>query len=78
MFSQGFSEVRSAKAIVRTHNCGIEQAVGWLMDHADDTDIDVPYELQVKPQSPSREKLHAILCAQGCAAKNSIVFYNLS
>ena len=44
---QGFPSQRAGKAVFRTHNCGVEPAVNWLMEHSSDADIDVPLELAV-------------------------------
>lgn len=45
---QGFPRVRAEKAVFHTHNCGVEPAVHWLMEHCEDTDIDTPLNLAVE------------------------------
>jgi len=45
---QGFPRVRSEKAVFHTHNCGVEPAVHWLMEHSEDTDLDTPLNLAVR------------------------------
>ena len=30
---QGFAQNRAEKALVLTHNCGVEPAINWIMDH---------------------------------------------
>jgi uncharacterized UBP type Zn finger protein len=44
---QGFPDNRAKKAVFRTHNCGVEPAANWLMEHSTDSDIDDPLELTV-------------------------------
>lgn len=44
---QGFPHNRASKAVFRTHNCGVEPAVNWLMEHTADADIDEPLEIAV-------------------------------
>ncbi|GAB4814897.1 hypothetical protein N2152v2_001943 [Parachlorella kessleri] len=34
----GFDQSKAARALVATHNTGIEPAVAWLIEHAEDTD----------------------------------------
>jgi len=46
--TQGFPQVRSEKAVFHTHNCGVEPAVHWLMEHSEDTDLDTPLNLAVR------------------------------
>ncbi len=46
--TQGFPRVRSEKAVYHTHNCGVEPAVHWLMEHSEDTDLDTPLNLAVR------------------------------
>jgi uncharacterized UBP type Zn finger protein len=46
--TQGFPRVRSEKAVFHTHNCGVEPAVHWLMEHSEDTDLDTPLNLAVR------------------------------
>ncbi|KAJ1621321.1 hypothetical protein T492DRAFT_1071449 [Pavlovales sp. CCMP2436] len=45
LLEMGFAQPRCEKALVRTRNAGLEAAVGWLGDHADDADVDEPLEL---------------------------------
>jgi len=49
----GFSELRAEKALYKTDNAGLEHAVNWLSDHAEDADIDLPL---LKPAPPPPEK----------------------
>jgi ubiquitin carboxyl-terminal hydrolase 5/13 len=42
LMDMGFSELRSQKAAINTHNAGVEQAMNWVFDHNDDADIDDP------------------------------------
>ena len=46
--TQGFPRVRSEKAVFHTHNCGVEPAVHWLMEHSEDADLDTPLNLAVR------------------------------
>lgn len=36
LVEMGFTELRAQKALVKTSNAGLEQAVGWLTDHLED------------------------------------------
>ena len=36
----GFSELRAQKALVKTSNKGIEDAINWLSEHLEDADIE--------------------------------------
>lgn len=45
---QGFPRVRAEKAVFHTHDCGVEPAVHWLMEHCEDTDIDTPLNFSVE------------------------------
>ncbi|KAL0045326.1 hypothetical protein WJX82_003857 [Trebouxia sp. C0006] len=45
LVDMGFPQVRSEKAVFHTHNCGVEPAVHWLMEHSEDTDLDTPLNL---------------------------------
>jgi hypothetical protein len=45
LLEMGFPQPRCEKALVRTSNAGLEAAVGWLGDHAEDADVDEPLEL---------------------------------
>ena len=64
MLLQGFPSQRASKAVIRTHNCGVEPAVNWLMEHSSDADIDVPLELAVNlliPDDAHQGKIGAFL-----------------
>ena len=54
IFLQGFARVRSEKAVFHTHNCGVEPAVHWLMEHSEDADIDTPLNLAVGQRRQQR------------------------
>lgn len=41
----GFARVRAEKALILTQNVDAEVAVGWLMEHQEDTDIDEPLQI---------------------------------
>ncbi|KAM8733522.1 UBX domain-containing protein 1 [Acanthopagrus schlegelii] len=43
LLEMGFERNRAEKAVAKTGNQGIEQAMDWLMEHEDDPDIDEPY-----------------------------------
>lgn len=43
LLNMGFPEVRAEKAVVKTHNCGVEPALNWLLEHISDPDIDEPW-----------------------------------
>merc|ERR1740123_1842982 len=53
IMEMGFSELRAEKALYKTDNAGLEHAVNWLSDHAEDADIDLPL---LKPAPPPPEK----------------------
>jgi len=53
IMEMGFSELRAEKALYKTDNAGLEHAVNWLSDHAEDADIDLPL---LKPGPPPPEK----------------------
>mmetsp|Transcript_37482 Transcript_37482/g.84508 ORF Transcript_37482/g.84508 Transcript_37482/m.84508 type:complete len:480 (-) Transcript_37482:75-1514(-) len=53
IMEMGFSELRAEKALFKTDNAGLEHAVNWLSDHAEDADIDLPL---LKPPPPPPEK----------------------
>mgnify|MGYP002387324691 CR=1 FL=1 len=38
LMDMGFDQNRAARALVATHNTGIEPAVAWLIEHAEDPD----------------------------------------
>ncbi|DBA75178.1 TPA: ubiquitin-specific protease ubp14 [Trebouxia sp. C0004] len=42
LVDMGFPRVSSEKAVFYTHNCGVEPAVHWLMEHSEDTNLDIP------------------------------------
>lgn len=44
LVNMGFPDNRAKKAVFRTHNCGVEPAANWLMEHSTDADIDDPWE----------------------------------
>lgn len=56
VMEMGFEEVRSEKALYKTDNAGLEHAVNWLAEHADDADIDLPL-LKPAPPPPERPKM---------------------
>ncbi|GMH42261.1 hypothetical protein BSKO_10180 [Bryopsis sp. KO-2023] len=41
LIEMGFPEDRSRKALIETHNMGMEAAINWLMEN-DTTDVDIP------------------------------------
>lgn len=43
LLEMGFERNRAEKAVAKTGNQGIEQAMDWLMEHENDPDIDEPY-----------------------------------
>jgi len=49
VMEMGFDELRSEKALYKTDNAGLEYAVNWLAEHAEDADIDLP---MLKPAAP--------------------------
>mmetsp|Transcript_4577 Transcript_4577/g.12560 ORF Transcript_4577/g.12560 Transcript_4577/m.12560 type:complete len:489 (-) Transcript_4577:34-1500(-) len=56
IMEMGFSELRAEKALYKTDNAGLEHAVNWLSDHAEDADIDLPL-LKPGPQPPEKPKM---------------------
>eukprot|EP00441_Pelagodinium_beii_P021646 CAMPEP_0197657508 /NCGR_PEP_ID=MMETSP1338-20131121/44673_1 /TAXON_ID=43686 ORGANISM="Pelagodinium beii, Strain RCC1491" /NCGR_SAMPLE_ID=MMETSP1338 /ASSEMBLY_ACC=CAM_ASM_000754 /LENGTH=474 /DNA_ID=CAMNT_0043233899 /DNA_START=43 /DNA_END=1467 /DNA_ORIENTATION=- len=56
----GFSEMRAEKALYKTDNAGLEHAVNWLAEHAEDADIDLPLLPPPKPKPKlSKEEAEA-------------------
>jgi len=49
VMDMGFSELRAEKALYKTDNAGVENAVEWLSAHMEDEDIDLPL---LKPAAP--------------------------
>ncbi|XP_049602495.1 UBX domain-containing protein 1 [Syngnathus scovelli] len=47
LLEMGFDRNRAERAVASTGNQGIEQAMDWLMEHENDTDIDEPYKPSV-------------------------------
>ncbi|XP_017263740.1 UBX domain-containing protein 1 [Kryptolebias marmoratus] len=43
LLEMGFDKNRAEKAVAKSGNQGIEQAMDWLMEHENDPDIDEPY-----------------------------------
>lgn len=58
VMEMGFSELRGEKALFRTDNAGLEYAVNWLAEHAEDADIDLPL-LKPPPEKPKMSKEEA-------------------
>ncbi|CAJ1410673.1 unnamed protein product [Effrenium voratum] len=58
VLEMGFSEVRAEKALYKTDNAGLEYAINWLTEHADDADIDLPL-LKPPPPKPKMSKEEA-------------------
>merc|ERR1712176_568333 len=56
LMEMGFSELRGEKALYKTDNAGLEHAVNWLTEHAEDADIDLPL-LKPKPPPPEKPKM---------------------
>jgi len=54
----GFSEMRAEKALYKTDNAGLDHAVNWLAEHAEDADIDLPL-LAPPPPKPKMSKEEA-------------------
>lgn len=50
--SMGFPRLHCEKAAINTSNTGVEEAMNWLLNHMDDSDIDAPIStgLQNSPQ----------------------------
>eukprot|EP00747_Dinoflagellata_sp_TGD_P128015 gnl/TRDRNA2_/TRDRNA2_174472_c8_seq1.p1 gnl/TRDRNA2_/TRDRNA2_174472_c8~~gnl/TRDRNA2_/TRDRNA2_174472_c8_seq1.p1 ORF type:complete len:494 (-),score=139.29 gnl/TRDRNA2_/TRDRNA2_174472_c8_seq1:48-1529(-) len=61
LVSMGFPQVRAEKALYFTDSLGVENAVNWLTDHAEDEDIDHPMvrDLTVKKPKLSKEEAAA-------------------
>jgi len=47
LVDMGFSELRAQKALVKTSNAGVENAINWLTEHLEDADIDDPIEGEI-------------------------------
>lgn len=47
LVAMGFDRARAEKAVLHTHNRGVEPAIQWLVDHGDDGDIDIPIDFAV-------------------------------
>lgn len=56
IIDMGFTELRAEKALYKTDNAGLEYAVNWLAEHAEDADIDLPV-LPAPPAPPPKPKL---------------------
>lgn len=57
IMEMGFSELRAEKALYQTDNAGMEYAINWLAEHAEDADIDLPVRKPgtagaVQPEKP--------------------------
>lgn len=53
VMEMGFSELRAEKALYKTDNVGLEYAVNWLAEHAEDADIDLP----LRKPAPTKPKM---------------------
>ena len=53
MIDMGFSRVRAEKALLLTHNVDTDSAVGWLVEHQEDADIDEPLQVVGSAPRPS-------------------------
>ena len=51
LVEMGFTELRAQKALVKTSNGGIENAINWLSEHLEDADIDEPIEGEISVKS---------------------------
>jgi len=55
VIEMGFSEMKAEKALFKTDNAGVEFAVNWLAEHAEDADIELP--LKPQPVVPAKPKM---------------------
>lgn len=53
----GFPRVRAEKALILTGNKGLEDAVEWCFEHADDPDIDEPLQIVSDGGADSKPKM---------------------
>lgn len=51
----GFPRVRAEKALILTGNKGLEDAVEWCFEHADDPDIDEPLQVVTEDGAPKNK-----------------------
>eukprot|EP00927_Polykrikos_kofoidii_P016670 TRINITY_DN17551_c0_g1_i1.p1 TRINITY_DN17551_c0_g1~~TRINITY_DN17551_c0_g1_i1.p1 ORF type:complete len:612 (-),score=169.77 TRINITY_DN17551_c0_g1_i1:75-1910(-) len=65
VMGMGYSELRAEKALYKVDNAGVEPAVNWLLEHADDADIDMPCAKpgQMPPPKPKLSKEEAAIKA---------------
>lgn len=61
----GFTELRAQKALAKTSNAGLEEAINWLSEHLEDADIDDPMEVSVKTQEELGEEAAKALAGGG-------------
>ena len=47
---QGFSSQRAHRALIATHDCGTEPALGWLVENADKLDLEVDEQQHMSSQ----------------------------
>lgn len=63
VMEMGFSELRAEKALYKVDNAGVEHAINWLSEHAEDADIDLPLKkpkaMPVVPEKPKMSKEEA-------------------
>eukprot|EP00929_Paragymnodinium_shiwhaense_P116641 TRINITY_DN8636_c0_g1_i1.p1 TRINITY_DN8636_c0_g1~~TRINITY_DN8636_c0_g1_i1.p1 ORF type:complete len:577 (-),score=232.67 TRINITY_DN8636_c0_g1_i1:151-1881(-) len=63
LMEMGYSELRSEKAIYKVDNASVEHAANWLVEHAEDADIDMPVpkpgSVKFVPQKPKLSKAEA-------------------
>uniref|UniRef100_A0A7S3AWU9 UBA domain-containing protein n=2 Tax=Haptolina ericina TaxID=156174 RepID=A0A7S3AWU9_9EUKA len=65
LVEMGFTELRAQKALAKTSNAGLEEAINWLSEHLEDADIDDPMEVSVKTQEELGEEAAKALAGGG-------------
>lgn len=65
LIEMGFTELRAQKALAKTSNAGVEQAINWLSEHLEDADIDEPMEVTTKTQEQLGEDAAKALSQSG-------------
>ncbi|XP_075075979.1 ubiquitin carboxyl-terminal hydrolase 14 isoform X2 [Nicotiana tabacum] len=61
LVSMGFNYLHCQKAAINTSNCGVEEAMNWLLAHMNDPDIDSPISQDVQTPHIDRSKIDTLV-----------------